>query len=381
MDFKIKKAFSVIGVGYGDEGKGSVVDYLATKNPYSVVFRHSGGHQVGHTVMIGEDIHEFRHFGSATFRDIPTIWDKRCTVSPLQFEIEFKQLQTKFGLSPKLHCHSLCPVTTLFDIAYNRAKEKQYKTGSVGVGFGATLKRHELVPLCAIDLRYKSVLELKLSNINIYYFNKCNDENIFDLYFEELGELGKAGYNTDTFIKSCEYFVGNTFEISEIENDYFDTVIFEGNQGILLDKIHGFYPNVTYGYTTNKRVKCDQLNTFYVSRCYSTRHGHGLLKNENLEIPVLKNNEFESNHVNAWQDNFRSAILDYDLVEYAIKCDQAYEKNRTSSLVMTCMDQIDNPLITVNGEVKPMALSMFNNIVDNIYINTSPDSKTIKLWR
>jgi hypothetical protein len=104
------------------------------------------------------------------------------------------------------------------------------------------------------------------------------------------------------------------------------------------------------------------------------------LKNENLDIPVLKNTEFEQNHLNPYQDDFRHAMLDYNLVEYAIKCDQAYGKNKTSNLLFTCMDQIDEPKMTVNDVVADFDLSKFLPLVDNIYTNVSPESKTINKW-
>lgn len=378
--FLIKNAYSVIGLGYGDEGKGTVVDYLASKNPGAIVCRHSGGHQVGHTVMVGDKLHEFRHFGSGTFRDIPTLWERRCTISPLQFEIEYRQLEREFGIKPEFYCSEHCPITTLYDIAYNRAKEKQYKCGSTGVGFAATLRRTEIVPLFAMDLEYPIVLKEKMNNISVYYLQKVSTEGILDLYSDELGELYKCDYTLDLFMQSCEFFINNSKFDNELNTYMYDTIIYEGNQGVLLDKYHGFYPNVTYGYTTNRKAKYDKLNTFYVSRCYGTRHGFGVLANENLDAPILKNTEFEQNHKNPWQDDFRTAILDFDMVKYAIKCDQSYYKNITSNLVITCMDQIDSPQITINGEVKNLKIEMFEPLVDNIYTNNSPDSKTITRW-
>lgn len=378
----VKNVFSVIGIGFGDEGKGVAVDYLSSNYDNSIVIRHSGGHQVGHTVKVDNMLHEFRHFGSGTFRGIPTLWSKNCTVSPIQFEIEFKKLMNTFKIIPELYCDYLCPVTTLYDIAYNRAKEKKYKTGSVGVGFGATLQRHELLPLFIVDLRYKFVLTEKLRNISSFYFNKVDSEGIRDLYEDELGELSSIGYTLDCFIQSCDYFLNHIYlrNGDKFDGDY-DTIIFEGNQGVLLDKHHGFYPNVTYGHTTNKNVNYDNIETFYVSRCYGTRHGYGFLKNENLSIPELINTEFEQNHLNPYQDDFRIAMLDYEMVEYAIKCDDSYGKNINKNLLFTCLDQYVNPKMTFNGEIVDFDLKSFSHLVDNIFINDSPESKTVKLWK
>lgn len=378
--FKANNIYSVIGLGWGDEGKGITVDYLCSQNPGSIVYRHSGGHQVGHTVKLGDKIHEFRHFGSGTFRHIPTFWDEQCTVSPLQFEIEFKKMQNEFNITPQLYCSKHSPVTTLYDIAYNRAKEKQFRHGSTGVGFAATLQRHALIPLFVMDLAYAFVLKQKLSNINSYYLKKVSDEGIIDFYVEELGELNKANYVTSVFEQSCQFFIDNIKFHESLGTSFHTTIICEGNQGILLDKYHGFFPNVTYGFTTNRTVKFNDLHTFYVTRSYATRHGAGPLTNENLDKPILKNNEFESNHNNPWQEEFRTAILDYNMIKYAIESDESYNKNIRSSLVITCMDQIDKPQITRDGILQDLSPSMFKLLVDTIYINTSPESKTFKIW-
>lgn len=376
---KTKKIFSVIGAGFGDEGKGITVDYLCSKNPDTIVLRHSGGHQVGHSVKLNDMFHEFRHFGSGTFRKIPTLWGENCTISPLQFEIEFKQMQNQFNITPEFYYYPHSPITTLYDIAYNRAKEKSYKCGSTGVGFAATLKRHEILPLFAMDIRYPYVIEKKLNNIASYYLKQTNDEGIFDLYTDELGELSKLGYSRQVFETSCQFFIDNADLESDLNSSDYGSIIYEGNQGILLDKYHGFYPNVTYGFTTNRTIQYDNLRTYYITRCYGTRHGFGPLVNENLERPILKNNEFEANHLNPYQDNFRTAILDYNMLEYAIKCDQSYKKNIESNLVITCMDQIAEPKITKNGLLQDLNPNMFKSLVDFVWTNNSPESKTFRL--
>ena len=117
----LQKTFSVIGLGYGDEGKGSVVDYLAAKYPKnSLVVRHAGGHQVGHTVMVDNIIHEFRNFGSGTFRDVPTYYTKPCTISPIGFHIEYDTLYEKMPtVTPIVYIHPLCPIVTIYDIDFN----------------------------------------------------------------------------------------------------------------------------------------------------------------------------------------------------------------------------------------------------------------------
>ena len=73
------KNFVIIGLGFGDEGKGLITDYFCSKLKNPLVIRFSGGHQVGHTVIYNDIRHMFSNFGSGTLRNIPTYWSKFCT--------------------------------------------------------------------------------------------------------------------------------------------------------------------------------------------------------------------------------------------------------------------------------------------------------------
>ena len=74
---------AVIGAVYGDEGKGRLVDYLASLTP-TLVVRHNGGAQAGHTVVTPEGLrHVFHHFGSGTFVGSPTYLSRFFIVNPL----------------------------------------------------------------------------------------------------------------------------------------------------------------------------------------------------------------------------------------------------------------------------------------------------------
>ena len=149
-------------------------------------------------------------------------------------------------------------------------------------------------------------------------------------------------------------------------------IIFEGNQGILLDKDHGFYPYVTYSKTTNYNIK-DHLKTFqwvsrwYVTRAYLTRHGAGPLPDEqNIE---LINNAEESNHTNLYQGKFRTAPLNLELIKYAIQCDFTdCNLNGETSVVVTCIDQIDSNKV----------IEALKEQHRSLYVNHSPESKTIE---
>jgi len=86
-----KKACIVVGLGYGDEGKGLTTDFLCGQSKFPLVIRFNGGHQAGHTVVTKDGVrHVFSSFGAGTLRNAPTYWSRYCTFSPayLLYELE-----------------------------------------------------------------------------------------------------------------------------------------------------------------------------------------------------------------------------------------------------------------------------------------------------
>jgi adenylosuccinate synthase len=109
----VKNSLIVVGLGYGDEGKGITTGFLCKKYPNSIVIRYNGGHQAGHTVYKTlDDYHIFSSFGSGTLQGIPTYWSSYCTFSPIHFLDELISLDE----NPKIFIDKHCPVTTHYDV-------------------------------------------------------------------------------------------------------------------------------------------------------------------------------------------------------------------------------------------------------------------------
>lgn len=335
------KSSIVLGSQFGDEGKGHVVSYLVSKSEHPLVVRFNGGHQAGHTVVMADGKrHVFSHFGSGTLQGAPTFWSRFCTVSPGALVSEWNELH-RLGVTPKIYIDSLCPVTTPYDIYYNQIQNSKTNHGSVGVGFGATIERHEkYFKLYAGDLQHPSVLKGKLQNIYHYYKDKLGVSFIPDFRY--------------VFTDTVDEFMSLPEEIEICESNYlnpigFDHIIFEGAQGILLDMDFGFFPNVTRSNTTSKNamqlIKENWLmpvpEIFYVTRSYQTRHGNGYMTNE-AEGIELKNNEHETNIDFGFQGKFRKSKLDIDLLKYALECDNHFSDALDKNLVITCTDQYED---------------------------------------
>jgi adenylosuccinate synthase len=358
----------VIGSLFGDEGKGITTDFLCRKHPFgTIVVRFSGGHQAGHNVKIGKLSHVHSNYGSGTLRGVPSYYSEHCTIYPVTMLNEKNVLLTK-GIDPILVFHPMVKLATPADIAYNRVTEKRLKHGSCGLGVSATMKRNETsgYKSYGIDLLYPSLLEAKITHISMYYRemleeNKEDIPEYWSIYNNEMRVFEDAIKELTFNIKEYDYL------------RYFDTLIFEGSQGIMLDMNYGIFPNVTYANTTSKNALeiCKNLNItdvelFYVTRCYQTRHGAGWMSNQ--ETINLTNTQDEINTFNDWQKNFRIGEIDYELLNYAHSIDNLYSKGLPKNLVVTCLDQRPGFEFEYN-KLKTMFKQIYNSY--------SADSKAI----
>jgi adenylosuccinate synthase len=321
----------VLGLGFGDEGKGLTTSFLVEKSAKQpTVIRFNGGHQAGHTVIHEGKRHVFSSFGSGTLQGIPTYWSKFCTMHPTAFMNEYHVL-AKLGVVPAITAHPLCPITTPYDVAYNRWLETEnINHGSVGVGFGATIQRHEdHYTLYLKDLHYPNIVMAKLRNIKLHYYP----------------ETFVAEDTLIAYMENCKLMLERVNISSEVPEK--STLIYEGAQGILLDQYHGFFPNVTRSNTTCRNIvegglpRTAETEVFYVTRCYQTRHGAGYMSDERSAAHLgLINNEEETNVTSPFQGVFRVGNLDVDMINYALDADSHYaEKNFKKNLMITCCDQ------------------------------------------
>ncbi len=339
----------VVGLGFGDEGKGLVTSWLCSKVKNPIVVRFNGGHQAGHTVVYNGKRHVFSNFGSGTLQGVPTYWSKYCTFEPLGVMREYEKLE-----SPTLFVNPLCPITTPYDIHRNIKLEEMYEHGSVGVGFGATIERQEAgYKLFYRDLFFKDIFLEKVKNIANYYGNPDID----------------LSHWLDACFRVYELTLPSYDSIIHAEGQ---TPIFEGAQGIMLDQDYGLFPHVTRSSTTTKNAleMYGATEVFYVTRSYQTRHGNGWMSNENPEKITLVNNERETNVFNMHQGDFRTSELDPFLLSYAILCDRDYSRHLRKNLVITCMDQHKINI----GDL----LNKLSTKFDNVYFSTGDSLEHIK---
>ena len=344
----------VIGANYGDEGKGRVVSYLA--NEQTLVVRHSGGAQAGHTVHRGDRRHVFHHFGSGTLDGAATFLSEHFIVNPIVFLQEFEALKIP-RLEERVFIDPLARVTTPWDMLINQGMERKLgasRHGSCGLGIHETMVRHNSLPFSVVDLltgqsnwtrklkmiqfewapKRMQALGLTMSDVPLLYSDQILQHFIHDIW-EFLRKFGDLRWYSEHIEKKWRHLV------------------FEGAQGLLLDEDNKEdFPYVTHSKTgltnavklLNTAGLANPIDVYYCTRAYLTRHGAGPLPNEYPKKP-LDTIIDDTNITNEWQGGLRFAPLDVDRLQNSIMKDML-ENNperwyrMTPWVVVSCADQL-----------------------------------------
>ena len=357
----MKKATAVIGAGYGDEGKGVVTSTLARK--HDIIVRHNGGSQAAHTVEINGTRHVFGHFGSGTLQGVPTYLSQYFIVNPIIFRKEWEELEEK-GITPKVFIDLNAVVTTPFDMILNQMLETNRgcnRHGSCGLGINETITRNEHYKRFTVhDIEHLlKINELELLNVLGSMFNNYIMQRGDYLHIDTSNLFTIASKALRQYAVDCRWMVDHAVIFNNSLLNAYDSVLFEGAQGLMIDEYYGEFPHVTRSRTGINNVHAIisnvnvtvPLETFYVTRHYSTRHGAGPLK---YELPFPHWASDETNVYNEWQDHLRFGLLDFDILNDMLKLDSKPTGiNTENNLVVTCMDQNDAGVYTFcnNGDI------------------------------
>lgn len=293
--------YVVVGLQWGDEGKGKITDVLAEKSDY--VVRYQGGNNAGHTVYVGEDKFVLHLLPSGVLQcKGKCIIGNGVVVNPEAFFNEIEQIE-KRGLNTdhvfiSSRAHIIMPYHILLD-TYREESAGSSQIGTTKRGIGPCYEdKISRTGIRAIDLLNPEVLKTKIKeNLNVknVLFEKLfNKEPLkFDDIYTKYLEFGKKLKNR---IIDSEYEIN--YAIKEDKN-----VLFEGAQALMLDIDFGTYPYVTSsspttgGTTVGAGVPPTSLkNLIGVSKAYCTRVGNGAfpteLENETGELIRKIGNEY-----------------------------------------------------------------------------------------
>ena len=369
----MKKVDVVLGLQWGDEGKGKVVDVL-TPN-YTVVARFQGGPNAGHSLHFGDKSFVLRTVPSGIFRDGSiNIIGNGVVVDPVSLAEELKNIseqgipvKEKLLISKKAHI--ILPTHRMLDAASEAAKGKS-KIGSTLKGIGPTY----MDKTGRNGLRFGDVLAEDF----IDRYNRLKAKHVEMLSQYEGFEYDVTEYEK-TWMEGIEYLRGFEFIDSEhVVNKYINEdvpILAEGAQGSLLDVDFGTYPFVTSsntvcaGVCTGLGVAPTKIGDVYgIFKAYCTRVGSGPFPTELFDGvgEELRRIGHEFGAVTGRPR--RCGWLDLVALKYAVMVDGVTQLIMMKSDVMNDFDTIKvATAYRVNGELVDHFPYEVNDSIEPVY--------------
>jgi adenylosuccinate synthase len=359
MNFKGPFAILIADLGYGDAGKGSVVDYLTRECCAHTVVRYNGGAQAAHNVVTHDGKHHtFAQFGSGTFLPgVKTHLSRYMILHPLAMLAEERHLRA-LGVRDAFARTSIerqALVITPFQQAANRLKEMARgdgRHGSCGMGVGETMGDWLNLgeeALFAGDLPCRELVVRKLRRLREVKMAQL--ESIM-VTLPEMGpavEERRVLEDANLIEITADMYQYFSSLVRLVEPDYLGKLlrqpggtIFEGAQGVLLDEWYGFYPYNSWSTLTYKNADtllaengfAGDATRLGLIRGYATRHGAGpfVTQDETLtrEVQDMHNTN------NPWQRQFRVGYLDLVALRYALRV-----TGPVDGLVVTNLDRME----------------------------------------
>lgn len=349
---------SLLGLGFGDCGKGLFTDALTRIRDAHTVVRFNGGAQAGHNVVLPDGRHHtFSQFGAGSFvGDTVTVLASPVVVHPSAILIEAQALE-RVGVAramTRLMVDGRCRVTTPFHQAAGRLREHGRGAaahGTCGVGVGETVAFSLLHP--GDGLTYAELFSPALALQKLIHIQQVLRAEIGTLQTDLvltggsrdewvlLNDSGVARRWLDQIEPVLGYVKAQTADAIAARLHLPGTVIFEGAQGVLLDEWRGFHPHTTWSTISTQAVHnvltdvgiSAAVEHFGVLRSYLTRHGTGPFPTHDTALNGLAE---PHNNADGWQGEFRRGHPDAVLLRYALDCVGALD-----GLLVNHLDAID----------------------------------------
>ena len=390
------RTIAVIGKNFGDEGKGFTCSRLASSLKKSLIIKHNGGGQAGHTVEDPEGKWRFIHhqIGAGAEYHVPTLFTDSFMPDLFQLGKEVKDFTEFFGFQPILYSEKNARITTIDDVLLNMGAELargEKRHGSCGMGIEECVQRNaagygitveELATWTKLDLldrlkqirkeyterrakilgiqapdSSKSMKQSNLMNFSNPYYEMLQNETVLENFVVEVKEN----------VKLLTLVDADRTWLEEFQN-----LIFETGQGLLLDQDYEAYaPYLTSSKTGihNPTIFLEKRGlsleeAIYVTRPYVTRHGNGPLpcEVERSELPGV--GEDLTNQPNEWQGTLRYAkhesleaffapvLRDRDSVYYVERKEQIKTKEYPKiSILVTQLSETENQLYFEKGSI------------------------------
>ena len=289
----------ILGLQWGDEGKGKIVDNLSQS--VDVVCRFQGGHNAGHTIKVNDEQTVLHLIPSGILHDNAKCLIGNGVVLALDaLDEEITKLKDKgINFQDRFYISSACSLILPSHISIDKVRDKKESIGTTGRGIGPAYE--DKIGRRAVrfgDIGNKSLLKEKIELL-VGYHNRLLKE----LHNHEPHDVNEIFESVIKYKDLYDQFCVDSQDLMYEWVKNKKSILFEGAQGTLLDIDHGTYPYVTSSSTTAGGVSTglgigpkfiDKI--IGISKAYATRVGEGPflteLFDENGEMIAKKGNEF-----------------------------------------------------------------------------------------
>lgn len=345
--------FVLCGMAFGDEGKGSFVDFLAHEHGIKLNIKYNGGSHAGHSVALPDGrYHKFSQLGSGMFApDSTTVLTPNTVVNPINVCAEVEEFAQKTGAStesiyrrilidPECYCvtryHKL--TNKMRELARGKNRLSSFGTGvsevmkvlretGIGLKFGDLYKSDCLIntlhtlreyTVAFYEKNYEAIYENVPDNVVKYITEEID-------FLEQKEALVAMCEDYRAMVLHCPWQIGSLQQFfSYSPAKLKEPAIYEGSQGLLLDFKVGLRPNTTQLDTTaNYAVQMlksagQHFIKVGIFKAFASRHGFGVFPTQDSAVNIADENQDSL----FWNGSIKFGWFDAVLARYAQKYNQ-----------------------------------------------------------
>ena len=331
---------AIIGLQWGDEGKGKIVDYLANK--FNSVIRFQGGNNAGHTIKVGNKTFKLSLLPSGVVQGKFSVSGSGLVVDPVALFKEIDAIKAQgVDINPTnlVIANNVCLILSVHrEVDQLLEQQKgEAKIGTTGRGIGPAYEdKMGRRSIRLADLFDDQILHNRLENLLFYHNLLRKGLNASEVKIDDL--LAEISSIKDRI----KPFAMEPYEIAQ-KLSSLTPIMFEGAQGALLDIDYGTFPFVTSSNTMSGQVTlgsclgvADLHQTLGILKCYTTRVGSGPFPTE-LDDEIGQHLASKGQEIGTVTGrNRRCGWLDACLLRYIVKLSNVKE------VALTKLDVLDD---------------------------------------
>ena len=289
----------ILGLQWGDEGKGKIVDYLSEH--IDLVCRFQGGHNAGHTIKVNGEKTVLHLIPSGILhKNSQCLIGNGVVLALNALEKEIKELKIRgVDFENRFFISSACSLILPTHISIDQIRDKKESIGTTGRGIGPAYEDK----IARRAIRFGDLGDIHKLQEKVELLVNYHNQLLKDVYKDKIYDVNKV---FDEIIKYMHLYEEFCVDSHNLIYDFVNknkSILFEGAQGTLLDIDHGTYPYVTSSSTTAGGVSTGLgIGPRYIdkiigiSKAYTTRVGEGPfiteLFDQSGQLLAKRGNEF-----------------------------------------------------------------------------------------